>query len=201
MSNRNTKAKNKPNNQSASTVNNHNYVEIDYDKLAEAIVKADEIRAKKIKEAKDLEFKENLKQYGFKEYDKKYKKYVSDFFVLSKVLIRPNKYINGKNYTGITSIMVVLINSVFLFLEVVCYCFILALLFSALFLDSATLSIWSIMPISILIFAFTRLFIVVRKEVAETKDVNTLATFFITILTVISLVIALIALFKNGGVS
>ena len=201
MSNRNNKGKNKPNNQSASTVNNHNYVEIDYDKLAEAIVKADDIRAKKIKEAKDLEIKEFKNSLNFKEYDSKYKQWSSNIWLGVKMFFRPAKYSSGKNYTGISGIMITTICLVLLLFEIACYLSIGAVLLNALYLNFEVLFILEAIGVSLMLFMITRISIICRKEVAETKDVQILSTLFMSMIGFTSLVIAVIALVKSGGVS
>ncbi len=183
--------------------------EIDYDKLAEAIVKAqnkatDTINAEKQKtiESERQEIIQKRKEY-LKEKDFSYIKCrlwkgIRTFFnrlrVLKRILFMPKKDL--KLFSAIDGLIITFTSGLLFIVRLILY-FFAALLVLSVFWGC---NILIALPIAFLIFTIAQLIRIAQYEVERIKDRDYLLALFVGILTIFSIIISILTPFPDSDI-
>jgi hypothetical protein len=171
-----------------------NLVDIDYEKLADAIVKAKQKVDISAKEDEKNQHNAWLKSVGFIEHSNVYKRTTNDLYCTLKIFAFPERYWKKEKRHVTNSIMTIIISSFFRLLELASF------LVAAVILIGGIQSYqWPFILIyivgSVVILAISRLFRFARYEVEAIKDENYLVELFSAITSFIALIVAALALY------
>jgi hypothetical protein len=186
--------KNKNSKSNNNICNQNNNLSIDYDKLAKAIVKAqDEANQIKQKE-KDKAHKEWQKKIGIKNPPTK----MNTFLCGLKLFLFPKKYYSY-NMNGTEMLMSMFLSAIFSMIEYVLYMFgiIFLLVFGyVIYSNQITISNAALLILSFVFCVFFgRIFRIARIEVDNIKDDNKIISIFSAVVTFIAMVGTIISIF------
>lgn len=164
-----------------------NKVEIDYDKLADAIVRANQ----------KLQFETQQTESSYKaEPRRTFKEKLKSVWHFLKIPFLSEKEIKGRNYT--TSLLFSILQATFFCIKIMLYVTSLRLILS-IFLDTTTT--WEIVGRifkSAICFFWGRVFNFVGVEVSHEKDTNYLFSLFSLVIAVVALIVAVLPLVEEG---
>ena len=170
--------------------------------IANAIIEAEDIKAQKEEEKRKAALAEWHNIVGYKEYQNKIKQFFNDVKAFTKILFLPKKYIEGDraSVAFLQEIMTFFFGILQALALVLCICFIFAI-FSPGSFHIASLEIYAI--IALALFAFVSfllscIFRIIRLEIDKVKDRNYLLGLFASITSLVSIIIAVIAIVKEA---
>lgn len=186
-----------------------NNQEFDYNKLAEAIVKANLHAAElteSVKKDKEDELRQNilqqrseyLKEKDFSNIKCSIWRFIRTIFNQVHVFLRI-LFISKKNlklFSAIDSLISIFTIGLLFFIRIVLYLFSAVFLLSPLWGNEIFISI----PIAFAIFVFAQLLRIAQNEVERINDSNYLLALFVGILTIFSIIISVIALFPDNDI-
>ena len=170
--------------------------------IANAIMEAEDIKAKREADKKEAELAEWHKVTGYDKSKTGIAKVCNGFSSTAKAMFVPKKYIKGDQTS--TALIQLLLKSCFQVLRWICsfFAFILLVYISLSFAQPNIgnlnwFQILSYVVPSIAIFAASRLFRIASIEAEKMEDRNNLYGLFASIASIISIVIAVIAIVKG----
>ncbi len=170
--------------------------------IANAILESEEIKAEKEKKQHSDKLDKWHKTIGYSENENKLKDYLNKFKVFIKILFLPKKYIEGDRAFSTLLIMIIqsafaLVKWILMFLAIVFCIYPLLQLFG---LSTPIPWFQNVLYImyGIIAFIFSRLFRMAGIEVEKIEDRNYLIGIFASVTSLISIVIAIIAVVKGN---
>ncbi len=171
--------------------------------IANAIVEAEEIKARKEEEQKEKKQKEFREKLGYKEHSCILMKFLNRIWVILHLLFIPKKDIEGDRAS--MALIGSLLHGFWSILSIASYSF------SFLFLTMIPVDIFVYNPskfdvadyielacVFILLFVFGCIFRIAKHEVDKISDKNFLFSLFSSVIAIVSLIVAIIAIFVGG---
>lgn len=182
--------KNKSQNQVINNINHLN-LEIDYDKLADAIVLAKQKEKDYNVSAIQEEQKQRLKEIGYKEYKSPIMRWLTKIWMCLKILSKPKKYMNEN--MGISMVMAMALSIAFKLIEYLLY-FLSVFSIYVAFKEN----LYILLMVSILSFVFARLFRMASIEIENSStEKNYIVSVFSSIVAITALVLASLSYYNN----
>lgn len=185
--------KGKQNKNQNQVINNINHLnlEIDYDKLADAIVLAKQKeKDNNISEMQEKQ-KQRLQEIGYKEYKCPIMRWLAKLWMCLKILSKPKKYMN--EYMGISMVMAMALSIAFKFIEYLLY-FLSVFSIYVAFKEN----LYILLMVSILSFVFARLFRMASIEMENSStEKNYIVSVFSSIVAITALVLASMSYYNN----
>lgn len=171
--------------------------------IAHAIVEAEEIKAQKEAEQSETALAEWHAIIGYKKYENKFRNILNEIKVFFKVMFLPKRHIEGDRAS--TALLKTVISSFFWIMKWCSLGFAVCLFafIPAQFLihDVATLPLYQnviIVLFGTASFIFSRLFRIISIEIDKLDDRNFLFGLFASVTSLVSIIIAVIAIVKGA---
>lgn len=186
-------SKKKQNNNQNQVINNINHLnlEIDYDKLVDAIVLAKQKeKDNNISEMQEKQ-KQRLQEIGYKEHKNPIMRWLNKLCICLKILLKPKKYMN--EYMGISMVMAMALSFVFKLIEYLLYILSVFLIY-VVFKEK----LYSWLMVSIFSLVFARLFRMANIEMENSPtEKNYIVSVFSSIVAITALVLASMSYYNN----